>query len=886
MQPGSRLGPYEIVAPLGAGGMGEVYRARDTRLGRDVAIKVLPAEYAADAERLRRFEREARATAALDHPNILAVFDTGTHDGMPYIVEQLLEGESLRVRLDRGSPPIGETVAIADQLARGLAAAHEKHIVHRDLKPENVIITRDGVAKILDFGLAKLIEAAPLADADTLSEAPSGATAAGRVLGTLAYMAPEQVRGQPVDPRADIFALGVVLYELLSGSRPFRGGTWTDTAAAILKEGPAPLPPGVPAPLRGIVDRCLEKRREDRYQSARELSHDLEATLAEPTAPTTLQVVRPAASRGRLVVWSLAGAALLVALGGVAFRLMSGTPSTAVAPAPKIVVLPFENLGAAEDAYFAAGMTDEITGRLANVHGLAVISRTSAVHYDRSGKTVKEIGRDLGVEYVLEGSVRWEHGAGRESRVRITPQLIRVADDTHVWADRYDRVLADVFAIQSEVSERAVTAMGVTLLPSEQRALREISTGDLAAYDLYLRGLDLSRLGLERQYVEGALRMHQAAVDRDPSFAQALAALARQHLWMNWLRLDHSPERVGLAKDAAERAVELRPDLTETHNALGWYFLQALADCPRALDEFAAARSIQPRNGDALFGVAGVLRRQGRWDESAVAFGEAAELDPRDALQAANLGEACILSRRYAEAGEAYRRATDLNPRLGLAWGRRAWLQIQWRGDVGRAQALIDEARRVEGLTDTYKFLADAAVSVCLARSDLDTALRELETWNGKSRDAAFAYRPVALLRGEVQTLAGQGDAARRSFDDARVELEGKVAKTPDDPRLHSSLGLVYAALGRPQDAIREASLGSDLAPVSRDAWAALWRLEDLAAAYTMVGRSRDALAALDDLLGRSGWFTTHVLRLDPVWNPLRSDPRFQELLAKHEVRE
>ena len=279
---GMTLGPYRVLEKLGEGGMGEVYRAHDSRLGRDVALKVLPAEFAADPERLQRFEREARATAALSHPNILAVYDLGSYEGTPYIVEELVEGESLRERLSGGPFPVTSAVELASQIARGLAAAHEKHIVHRDLKPDNVIVTRDGVAKILDFGLAKFVDPRSPDDSETLTRAPAGETESGRVLGTIAYMAPEQARGAAVDHRADIFALGVVLYEMLAGSRPFAGVGAIDTLSAILKDDPKPLPSTVPSGLQGVVHRCLEKRPDDRFATAREVLAALQATTTAP----------------------------------------------------------------------------------------------------------------------------------------------------------------------------------------------------------------------------------------------------------------------------------------------------------------------------------------------------------------------------------------------------------------------------------------------------------------------------------------------------------------------------------------------------------------------------------------------------------------------------
>jgi eukaryotic-like serine/threonine-protein kinase len=917
LKPGTHVGPYEIVAPIGAGGMGEVYRARDTRLGRDVAIKVLPPEFADDPERLRRFEQEARAVAALSHPNVLALFDVGSAvvslrgakgpeaisaraPGLPrpqsglavtegegeqvhFLVTELLEGESLRDRLKAGGLTVRKAVETAVQIAQGLAAAHEKGIVHRDLKPANVFITKDGHVKILDFGLAKLVAPRNLVQpvqANTVVEA----TEVGTTLGTVGYMAPEQIRGLSADHRSDIFSFGCVLYEMLSGRSPFRKDTPAETMTAILHDEPPALPSSVPHGLDRALRRCLEKRPEDRFQSARDLAHDLSTVLLETSPPRSGSVVASIRQR-RVVGLALAGVVVLVVAGVFLLKHKPATSGARAAGPPKIVVLPFENLGSPEDAYFAAGMTEEITSRLANVQGLGVISRTSALEYTRRGKTVKEIGSELGVDYVLEGSVRWDRGTGRESRVRITPQLIRVADDTHVWADRYDRVIADVFAIQSEVAENAVKAMGVTLLPRERTALKEVSTNDLEAYDLALRGQELARGGEDRRHVEGAVQMFQAAVDRDPRFAQALAGLAGSRLLMYFLYLDRSPEPLIKAKQAAERAVELRPDLAETHTALGYYFYWGLLDYPRALSEFSAALKIQPNNSDTLAAISYVLRRQGRWADSAEQLSKALELDPKNATLFGNFAESCMLARRYADADRALSLAIALSPQWAQSYELKALLQVQWHGDVEKACAVVDEAKRVAGLRDDDGFLVFSAVVIAMTRRDYQGALRQLEAETRPAFDNLNFYLPFPLIRGQAQALAGQQDRARQSFEAARLELEEKVKQTPDDSRLHSTLGLAYAALGRRVEAVREAKLGCELMPVSKDAYRGFYRLEDLALVYTMGGQTSEAVTHLDGLLAQSGWLTPHGLRLEPRWDPLRSDPRFQALLTKYEVK-
>jgi len=887
---GTSLGHFQISGRLGAGGMGEVYRARDTRLGREVAIKVLPAESAADPERLRRFEQEARATAALDHPNILAIHEIGSHEGRPYLVEELLEGESLRARLQGGSLSPRKVVELAVQVCSGLAAAHEKGIVHRDLKPENVFVTKDGVVKILDFGLARLKEP-DTGDQPQRASAALTETRPGVVLGTAAYMSPEQVRGQGLDHRSDIFSLGVMLYEMLSGQQPFARDTAADTVSAILSRDPPPLPARereMPAALLGIVSQCLEKRPEDRFSSAHDVALALRLLSGPAEAITPQKAVVMPARWWRLVVAGAAAVALAaVVLAG--WRLLSRAPAAqpgVVQERPaRVVVLPFENLGSPEDAYFATGMAEEITSRLANVQGLGVISRTSAFAYDRKGKSVKQIGSDLGVDYVLEGSVRWEHGAGRESRVRITPQLIRVADDTHVWSDRYERVLADVFALQSEVAESAVGAMGVTLLPRERTALEEVLTADLEAYDLYLRGKELSGRGSAKKDIEGALRMYQAAVDRDPRFAQALAGAAGANLFMYWEYYDRSQERLVRAKNAAERAVEMRPDLAESHCALGSYYYRAMLDYPKAQDEFAAALQIQPSSGEALSGMGWVLRRQGRWLEALERFKTAADLNPKDADRAFDVGLTLALAGRYSDADRALAHALSLNPQWAEVYAERSWVQLLWRGDGERAQATLNEASQVAGLTDDAGYLAVVQFWVALARRDYQAELHRLQAETRGAIDSQDMYLPVPLLRGQVHALAGQAALARRSFEAAGAELEQRIERDPVDHRLRGSLGIAYAGLGRREEAVREARLGCELMPASKDALLAILRVEDLAVVYTMAGRSTEAIATLDDLLSRSGWYTAHVLRLDPRWDPLRGDPRFQALLSKYEVK-
>ncbi len=445
LPPGTRLGPYEIVSLLGAGGMGEVYKARDPRLARDVAVKVLPESMAGDPSRLRRFEQEARAVAALSHPNIVAIFDVGTgsgtsESGHPYLVTELLDGETLRSLLGRGPLPLPRADEIALQLVAGLAAAHDRGVVHRDLKPENLIVTRDRVVKILDFGLAKASAETRHDHADDVTR-PSG-TMAGMVMGTAGYMSPEQVRGHAADPRSDIFAVGAILYEMVSGQRAFQGASPADTMSAVLREQPMDLVlrSGTPPSLARLVRRCLEKDPADRFQTARDLRFAIE-NVSDSHAVS---------------------------------------PAQSTAESRSIAVLPFANMSSdADNQFFSDGLAEELINALSRLPGLQVASRTSAFRYRTTDTDIREIGRQLHVGAVLEGSVR---RAG--NRLRVTAQLINVADGYHLWSERYDREMADVFAIQDEIVEAIVKAIAPALAGDAKKAVRR-PTDNLEAYELY-----------------------------------------------------------------------------------------------------------------------------------------------------------------------------------------------------------------------------------------------------------------------------------------------------------------------------------------------------------------------------------------------------------------
>src|SRR5437879_2460938 len=519
---GQTFGHYKISKRIGSGGMGEVYLATDMTAGRKAALKLLPTRFTGDAERLKRFQQEARAVVALNHPNILTVYEIGEDHSTHYIASELIEGETLRQRLTRGRMQLSEAVEIAIQVASALAAAHEAGIVHRDIKPENIMLRPDGYVKVLDFGIAKLAESTfAKATADGAGSATLAETNLGSILGTVRYMSPEQTCGAPVDKRTDIWSLGVVLYEMVTGQTPFTGDTPSEVMSAILEKEPKPITSYIkqtPAELQSIISKTLRKEREERYCSAQELLEalkglrhklELDADLARATADSAW--LRCARSPAALVLGCSVAA---LALPFYCHRNLT----TSLPPDKSIAVLPFLDLSETRDQeYFCDGMSEEILEALAKVEGLRVVSRTSSFSFKAKTTDVSDIGKKLNVENVLEGSLRREG-----NRVRVTAELINARSGFHLWTETYDRELAGVFALQDEITRSIVDALKIKLavaLPAHEQRNTEV-------YDLYLQGLYFSNKSSEED-LRRALSFFQRAVEKDPTFGRAWTGIAK-----------------------------------------------------------------------------------------------------------------------------------------------------------------------------------------------------------------------------------------------------------------------------------------------------------------------------------------------------------------------
>ncbi|MHC4174725.1 MAG: protein kinase domain-containing protein [Planctomycetota bacterium] len=581
--PGSQIGPFRIERELGRGAVGVVYLAHDTKLDRPVAIKSLPAEVMANPKARSRFSREARllaSLASLNHPNIATIYEELEEaEGVGYLVLEYVPGQTLAERIAKAPLKLEEALTIALQIAEAVAAAHEHDVIHRDLKPGNIKITPESKVKVLDFGLAKAVGGEGLDQQSTVTEP-------GRVIGTPAYMSPEQARGKPTDKRSDIWSFGCVLYEMLTSRIPFKGETISDTLANILQTDPEwhALPQATPANIQVLLRRCLEKdsrrRLRDIGDASIEISETLSLLTTAPSVTTTSPVSFKAEVAGKPRLRTMAmiiGAAIIIVLTAIAVWFISKERAQPSSKEIRLVVLPFENLGSAEDEYFADGVTEEIMSRLSAIRTLGVISRTSAIRYKNSNKTIRQIGQELGVEYVLEGTVRWERPSEGPSRVRVTPQLIRVPDDTHLWSDRYDAVLADIFQVQSDIAEQVAQALDITLLEPERRVLASRPTENMEAYDYYLQGNNYwyrQWLGYsKREVMVNSVEMYAKAVELDPNFALAWARLARVNLrsYAFW-RTDPAPERLEQAQRSLDHALALDPGHPEVILAHGYYY--------------------------------------------------------------------------------------------------------------------------------------------------------------------------------------------------------------------------------------------------------------------------------------------------------------------------
>jgi TolB-like protein len=840
---GSRLGPYEIVDLLGAGGMGEVYRARDTRLGRLVAVKVLHGAAAEDRDRVRRFELEARAASALNHPNIVTLHDVGTADdggGSPFLVTELLEGATLRERLTAARPSEGDSphegfdlrtvLDCAIQIARGLAAAHAAGIVHRDLKPENVFITRHGVVKILDFGLAKLaVSGGPLDETAT-------GTRAGMMLGTVGYMAPEQIRGQAVDHRADVFAFGAVLYEMLSGSRAFDAASGIDTLGAILNVEPAPLASHVPRPLVQIVKACLEKDPARRASSASDLAAALQS-IADGSPPVPLPISpQPAVGRRRLVVaLTLLVIVVVGAVGLWRWRVARVVPTNDAAARRVVAVLPFDNIAPDQSQqYFAAGMTEEILAQLSKVSSIRVLSRAAVANYRSTHEGLGRIDRDLGAGSLVSGSVR----LGGE-RIRINVHLLEARSNQTIWSEEYDRELKDVFAVQSDVALRVANALQATLTSAETGRIEKPPTDNVQAYQLYLKSREYSSIDPGRN--RASIVLLREAIARDPGFALAHAKLA---------------VRLGFLGDYGDHT----------------YFKEALTTAQKAVQ-------LDPALGEAHHAVAASYLRFGRLSEARLSYLRAAELAPNMVAALNDLSIAEMALGHYDQSLFWARRGFQLAPNLNVAYYHVGVPLVALADDAVTERWLDEAERRFPELQRIQLLLSGLEFLRGQQNAALERIRRSVAAEPG-NQEGRVGLAEMLVLVGSaealpaVEALFRQGPEARTSnilSESFRTLYGFLLMKQGDSPQAQQLLDKSLAAAQRN---LRDGSEVPEL------------RME-IAAIHTLRGNKAEALKWIEEAY-RSGWRLYREADRDPLLADLRNEPAFRDFVKRmeHDVAE
>ncbi len=696
---GTTLGHYRIVEKIGAGGMGVVYRAHDERLDRDVAVKVLHEAVAQTRDRLDRFEREAKAVAKLDHPNILAIHDFGTDEGVTYAVTELLDGQNLRHSIPASGMPWQKVVEVGAAIAEGLAAAHGKGIVHRDLKPENIFITADGRVKILDFGLAQM-KVPVEEEAETATLTPAG-TLAGTVLGTMGYMSPEQLRGEPSDARSDIFALGCVLYEMLSGQTAFLRNSTAETTAAILKEEPERLSSTgtiLPADVERSIHRCLEKSPDARYQSSADLAFALRSISTDQLiSPVTAPEEKPPGQRRR-IIWVAAAAVIASAVIASLWivRPWSDRPVPAKKGISSLAVLPFTNLsGDPEQEYYAAGITDGLIAELGRIAALRVISRQSVMRYTGSDKTMPEIAEELGVEALIEGSVL---PAG--DRVRVTAQLVQADPEQHLWADTYERDAKDILALLSEVTRVIVGEVQVAVSPEEQNRLTITREVDPEAHRAYLRG----RYHFDRlipDEVDKAVEYFRQAIEIDPNYAEPWAGLAGYYfaleLWVLPTVAEDLRREASLQADLAlQKAMELDDSLANAHalKAIIQFFRDW--DWRKTEVEYQRAIELRPNDSVAHIWYAWFLSAMGRHEEAAREAEVAEQLDPLSFLVQKTKGDIHFFAHKFEASVRAYERSLELAPGNSYVYGQMGFA-LAAKGEPDAAAKAWQTGHRLSG---------------------------------------------------------------------------------------------------------------------------------------------------------------------------------------------
>jgi len=866
------LGNYQVLEEIGRGGMGVIYRARQRHSRRIVAIKRILSYHADSQETLMRFRREAQAAANLDHPNILPIYEVSEgHDGLPFFSMKFASGGSLleAAPILRSDPH--RAVALMAKVARAVQYAHEQGILHRDLKPGNILLDARDEPMVSDFGLAKWLE-----PTGRLTRTPS-------IFGTPGYIAPEQVNGSEgkLTASADVYSLGAVLFDLLTGRPPFTGEHALRTIQQAA-EKPAPklrsLDPGIDRDLETICAKSLERDPHARYRSAGELAEDLErwvrghSIVARPVSPPVL-----------LWRWSrrnpiVAGMAALLLVMGITVSVMISKAQTVTPPAASgIAVLPFESIDPDNDStFFADGVYDGVLSKLAKLANLKVINHNSVAKY-RGAQNTQEIGHALNVAYVLVGSVTRD-----AARIHLSVQLMDARNDSRVWGEQYDRNVSDVFALQGEITQKVADKLGVGVSPSEKAALQEVPTTDLVAYEPYLKAKNLlyeiSLSTRQNKDLLEAVQLLDQAVVRDPGFFDAYCQLEGAHDRIYFGGVDHTDTRLKLSETVIQSIQRLRPESGETHLALAQHYYWAYQDYDRAREELVLAHLTLPNESRIPLLAGYIDRRQGRWEKSLEEITQALELNPQDFSVLQQIALTYEALGRYNEMAATLDRVVAIAPKDVPSRVRRALVDVERRADVTPFQTTID-AILAEDANAALSFV-NPWLLIALRERDSGGVQRALSNMGDAGCFDETIPFPNTWCEGLAARSRGDESAARAAFDSAREALVEEVHNQPDYAAALCALGVVDAVLGNKEDAIREGERAVELTPVSKNAIEGATLVRYLAVIYAWAGEKNRAIQRLAETTYLPGSHISYgYLHLHPLWDPLRSDPRFQAIV-------
>jgi serine/threonine protein kinase/tetratricopeptide (TPR) repeat protein len=863
------LGDYELLEEVGRGGQGVVFRARQKSLNRNIALKVISLGQWASKAHLKRFRLEAEAAARLEHPGIVPIHEVGERDGSCYFSMKFVEGGQLDEVARREPMPPRRAAELIAKVARTVHYAHEHGILHRDIKPGNILLDAKGEPHLTDFGLARLVES------------ESSVTQTLDVLGTPSYMAPEQAVGNnaAVSSATDVYGLGGVLYQLLTGQPPFAGGATYETIKLLLDTEPKQprlLNPKIDRDLSTICLKCLEKDPKSRYTSALALAEDLERWLKhEPIQARHTGFFARGKKWVRRNPTSALLAACLIALVAAAGWIISKSEFVRHPVTSGIAVLPFESLSEQkENTAFADGVQDDILTKLAKIGDLKVISRTSVMEY-RGKRNLRQIGNDLRVSHVLEGSVR---RAG--THLRLNAQLIDTRTDTHVWAEQYDRDLNELFAIQSEIAQKVADRLNAKVTSAERLAIEEKPTTDLVAFELYSRANDIWGFSLGGEDVLRAIDLLNQAVARDPSFFKAYCLLAAAHDQLYFVG-DHTPGRLAAAEAAVREAFRIRPNAGEAHLARAFHLYNGYLEYDGALAELEIARQSLPNN-PRIFSVTGYIqRRQGRWEEAIRSLERAIELDPRNLDRLFQTGASYGGARRYAEQKSKLDRMLTIVPNDVAVKAERAFVEVHWKADTGPLHQLIDEIRATNPAA--MPKIGGQWLLCALAERDF-TAAKDALLASGQEPLGASAVRFTRpFAEGVIARMTNDEHNAQLAFTAARTEQEKTVQAQPDYGPAWCVLGVIDAALGRKEAALHEGRRAVELLPVGKDPINGMMMIKYLAMIAAWVGEKDLACEELATAVRSpiSGMDLSYGdLKLMPWWDPLRGDPCFEKIVA------